>query len=93
MPMSGMSSPAPSRHSRMTDSNYSVVHPLSINSHDELYFHGKTQWTKNRISSKVGSLDNYHHVPGGGDHDINEIRYQINAPNTISSRVSYNFHF
>ena len=73
------------------ESHYSVVHPLSINSRDELFHHGKTRWTKDRIQSKIGSMDNYHHIPGGGDRDIHEIRYQFNAPNTISSRVSVHY--
>ena len=73
--------------SRLTDS-LSAIHPLSYNS-DDMFYHGRTRWTDQKIRSKVGSLDNYHHVPGGGDKDIHEIQYQFNAPNTISSRVRH----
>ena len=91
--ISGASSPAPSRvsrRSRMSESQFSAVHPLSIKSHEDIYG-GKTKWTKTRITSKVGSLDNYHHVPGGGDKDVHEIQYHFNAPNAISSQVKYIF--
>ena len=33
-------------------------------------------------------MDNYYHRPGGGDKDIREIKYHLNAPNSISSMVS-----
>jgi len=87
--ISGAFSPAPSRvshRSRMSESQFSAVHPLSIKSHEDIYG-GKTKWTKTRITSKVGSLDNYHHVPGGGDKDVHEIQYHFNAPNAISSQT------
>jgi len=84
---SELTSPARSRQSMATDSRYSAVHPLSIKSQEEMFHHGKTRWTKDRIRSKVGSLDNYYHIPGGGEKDIHEIKYHINAPNTISSRT------
>jgi len=72
-----------SNHSRL--SNYSVVHPLSVTESDGLFYKGRTKWTDEPIKSKVGSLDNYYHRPGGGDKDIREIKYHLNAPNSISS--------
>lgn len=71
-----------SNHSRL--SNYSVIHPLSENN-DSLFYKGRTKWSDEPIKSKVGSLDNYYHRPGGGDKDIREIKYHLNAPNSISS--------
>lgn len=65
-------------------SQYSAVHPLSEN-HDDLFHLGRTKWSDEQIRSKIGSLDNYYHRPGGGDKDIREIRYHLNAPNSISS--------
>ena len=82
-------------------SQYSAVHPLSgqslfssgclkylIENHDDLFHLGRTKWSDEQIRSKIGSLDNYYHRPGGGDKDIREIRYHLNAPNSISSTVS-----
>jgi len=71
-----------STHSRL--SNYSNVHPLSENN-DGLFYKGRTKWSDEPIRSKVGSLDNYYHRPGGGDKDIREIKYHLHAPNSISS--------
>ena len=96
-----------SNHSRL--SNYSVIHPLSgqqsacpfsinsgnIENNDSLFYKGRTKWSDEPIKSKVGSLDNYYHRPGGGDKDIREIKYHLNAPNSISSMVSspvYKWH-
>ncbi|CAG5104183.1 Oidioi.mRNA.OKI2018_I69.chr1.g1133.t1.cds [Oikopleura dioica] len=85
---SGRSSPDRwSRGSRMSNSRFSAVHPLSIRSHEEIFQMGPTKWTDQPIQSKIGSLDNFDHVPGGGDKDINEIKYRFNAPNSISSRT------
>ena len=56
--------------------------------YDEIYYTGKTKWSNEPIKSKVGSLDNYYHRPGGGDKDIREIRYHFQAPNSISSQVN-----
>jgi len=75
-----------SSQSRLSNSNYSVIHPLSEN-YDEIYYTGKTKWSNEPIKSKVGSLDNYYHRPGGGDKDIREIRYHFQAPNSISSQT------
>ncbi|CBY07028.1 unnamed protein product [Oikopleura dioica] len=84
---SGRSSPDRWSRGSRTNSRFSAVHPLSIRSHDEIFHTGPTKWTDQPIQSKVGSLDNFDHVAGGGDKDIHEIKYRFNAPNSISSRT------
>ena len=68
---------------------YSQLNCKVSENNDGLFYKGRTKWSDEPIRSKVGSLDNYYHRPGGGDKDIREIKYHLHAPNSISSMVSY----